>query len=57
MVTETAVPMEHQAAMQSILRALATMQYGSVTVIVHERRIMRIESVEKTYIAENIPKK
>jgi hypothetical protein len=43
------IPMEIR---QQILRAIANIEYGSVEVIVHDGRVMQIESREKIRVSQ-----
>jgi hypothetical protein len=42
---------------QEILRAIASIQYGSVEVTIHEGRIVQIECREKTRWSADAPRK
>ncbi len=43
---------EEQAVLREVLRALRQLRYGSITIIVHDCRVVQIDRTEKTRLGK-----
>lgn len=43
---------EEQAVLREVLTALRQLRYGSITIIVHDRRVVQIDRTEKTRLGK-----